>query len=76
MNKLRNRPNMLPKKYYCINCILPDMNRECEMTEYEPPSNYPSEFIPKNGKLEPGELSFDILKSVDQCATAKLVNGK
>ena len=52
------------------------MNRECKMIEYEPPSNYLSELIPKNGKLKPMELIFDILKPVVQCATAKLANGE
>ena len=46
------------------------------MTEYNPPMDYPSELIPQNRKLQPVQVSFDILNAVVEYASDKYEHGK
>ena len=39
---------------------------KCQMTEYNPPQDYPSDTIQRNGKLQTVQLSFEILNAEKQ----------
>ena len=49
---------------------------ESDMTLYDPPTNYPSEMIPVEGKLRPLRLSYKILKDAVECCTQKFISGE
>ena len=42
--KLRNEPLLITTSN-CQHCLSWDVNRKCEMTKYDPPLNYPKNFI-------------------------------
>ena len=52
------------------------MMHETKITLYDPPSNYPSEMVLKDGKLRLIKLSFKILKDAVECCTQKYISGE
>ena len=74
--KLQNNPKYLQEEFKCNSCLLWNHSQKRKMTEYDPPKDYPSELIPKNGKLQSVELSFDILNAVVEYAHDKFEHGE
>ena len=74
--QLQNNPTFLKSKFSCDSCLLWDHSRRCNMTEYNPPPEYPKEALQSNGKLKTMELTFDILNAVVEFASHKFEHGE
>ena len=52
------------------------MMQHTNMILSDPPTNYPSEMLPIDGKLRPMKPSFKKLRDVVECCTLKLITGE
>ena len=50
---IKDDPIFLLNSKPCSDCLRLNMMQESSMTMYDPPSNYPSEMVPMQGKLGP-----------------------
>ena len=73
--KLRNLP-LKNNIEACTNCLAWDITRQCAMTKYDPPSNYPKSLLSKAVKLKPVELTFQVLNAVIEYATLNFLTGE
>ena len=75
LQKCKDQHDFLESGYTCNHCLQWDMMENNILSRYDPPSKYPQEMIPDDGKLSPIKLSFDILKSTVTLATHKFLCG-